>query len=97
MTSLMRVRDAVNVITDGTDLVGDALSDAYNAAADKAEFVANTVIDTVEQAMAILTNDFDFSANCPNWNGPSLSVDEKWNLSGLGEDNDVVWYWLGKT
>ena len=67
---------AVDVITDGTDLVGDALSDAYNAAADKAEFVANTVIDTVEQAMAILTNDFDFSANCPNWNGPSLSVDE---------------------
>ena len=56
-------------------MVGDALSDAYNAAADKAEFVANTVIDTVEQAMAILTNDFDFSANCPNWNGPSISVD----------------------
>ena len=67
--------DVVDAVVDGTDLVGDALSDAYNAAADKAAFVANTVIDTVEQAMAILTNDFDFSANCPNWNGPSLSVD----------------------
>lgn len=27
--------DFVDVVTDGTDLVGDALSDAYNQAADK--------------------------------------------------------------
>ena len=47
--------DMVDLVTDGTDLVGDALSDAYNQAADKVEFVANTVIDTVEQAVAILS------------------------------------------
>lgn len=74
--------DMVDLVTDGTDLVGDALSDAYNQAADKVEFVANTVIDTVEQAVAILSQGFDFSANCPNWSGPSLSVSD----SGLSVD-----------
>eukprot|EP00913_Durusdinium_trenchii_P032326 g30267.t1 len=68
--------DVVNEITDGTGLVGDALSDAYNQATDKAAFVANTVIDTVEQAVAILSQGFDFSADCPNWQGPSLSVSD---------------------
>lgn len=68
--------DVVNEITDGTGLVGDALSDAYNQATDKAAFAANTVIDTVEQAVAILSQGFDFSADCPNWQGPSLSVSD---------------------
>eukprot|EP00435_Cladocopium_sp_Y103_P061658 s1182_g23.t1 len=68
--------DVVDVVTDGTGLVGDALSDAYNEASDKVAFVANTVIDTVEQAIAILSQGFDWSANCPNWSGPSMSISE---------------------
>lgn len=45
-------------------------------------FVANTVIDTVEQAVAILSQGFDWSASCPNWTGPSLSISD----SGISVD-----------
>ncbi|CAE7573832.1 FCPA [Symbiodinium sp. CCMP2592] len=53
-----------------------ALSDAYNAAADQVSFVANTVIDTVEAAMAILLQGFDLSAGCPQSSAPSAGADE---------------------
>ena len=33
---------------DGTGMIGDALGDAYEHAAEQISFVANTVIDTVE-------------------------------------------------
>ncbi|CAE7249482.1 pol, partial [Symbiodinium necroappetens] len=52
-----------------------ALSDAYNEATDQVSFVANTVIDTVEAAMAILLNGFDMSAGCPDSKAPSASAD----------------------
>jgi len=52
------------------------VTDAYNEATDKASFVANTVIDTVETAMAILTQGFDFGASCPDIRWPSASADE---------------------
>eukprot|EP00913_Durusdinium_trenchii_P007625 g7164.t1 len=78
------VDGASSVVTSGTGLVGDALSDAYNAAADKVSFVANTVIDTVEQAVAILINGFDFSAGCPHWIWPSLQVSNSEITIGWG-------------
>ncbi|CAJ1342625.1 unnamed protein product, partial [Effrenium voratum] len=53
----------------------DAVSDAYNAASDKASFVAGEVIDTVEHAMAILVNGFDISANCDGTTWPSAGAD----------------------
>ena len=52
-------------IVDGTGLVGDALGDAYEHATDKISFVANTVIDTVEKAIDILSRGFNsFHAGC---------------------------------
>lgn len=71
-------------VTDGTGLIGDALTDAYNQAADKVSFVANTVINTVEQAVAILINGFDFSAGCPHWVWPSLGVSNTDITIGFG-------------
>ena len=41
------IDDAVDVITDGTGMIGDALGDAYEAAEDQVSFVADTVIDSV--------------------------------------------------
>ena len=52
----------------------DAVSDAYNSATDQVSFVANTVIDTVEMAMAILTQGFDFGASCPISDSPSVDA-----------------------
>ncbi|CAJ1415977.1 unnamed protein product [Effrenium voratum] len=57
--------DAAGHITDGTGLVGDALGDAYEHAADKVDFVANTAINTVEMAVEILLRGFsDWSGRC---------------------------------
>ncbi|OLP97199.1 hypothetical protein AK812_SmicGene20548 [Symbiodinium microadriaticum] len=58
--------------------VAESTADAYEAAADKVAFVANTVIDTVEMAVQILLKGFtDWSANC-DISGPSVRdyVDE---------------------
>jgi len=56
---------AAGHITDGTGLVGNALGEAYNHAADKVDFVARTAINTVEMAVEILARGFsDWSARC---------------------------------
>ncbi|CAE7590253.1 unnamed protein product [Symbiodinium natans] len=78
------VDDVVDVATDGTGLVGDALGDAYEAAEDQVSFVANTVIDSVEMAVDILLRGFtDWNAGCDENRWPSMSVDS----NGL----DVDW------
>ncbi|CAE7279738.1 carA2 [Symbiodinium pilosum] len=79
-----------DVATDGTGLVGDALTDAYVAAADKVAFVANTVITTVEQAVAILLGGFDFSAGCPHWTWPTLDVSNTGISVGFGRQSCEV-------
>ncbi|CAE7037360.1 unnamed protein product [Symbiodinium sp. CCMP2456] len=46
--------------------VADTMSDGYNAAADKAKWVAENTINTVEIAIKVLSNGFsDFGASCP--------------------------------
>ena len=63
-------------VTDGTGLVGDALGDAYDSAADQVSFVANTVIDSVELAVDILVRGFtDWNAGCDENRWPSMNVD----------------------
>jgi len=79
--------DVGNAVTDGTGLIGDALTDAYTQAADKVAFVANTVINTVEQAVSILINGFDFSAGCPHWVWPSLAVSDESISINFGRQN----------
>ncbi|CAE7266723.1 unnamed protein product, partial [Symbiodinium sp. CCMP2456] len=60
---------AVNVVTNPID----TLKDGYNAAKDKAEWLKNNAISTVEQAVAILSQGFsDFGASCPNSAAPSI-------------------------
>jgi len=81
---------ATDVATHGNGLVGDALTDAYKAAADKVSFVADTVIDTVEQAIAILTGGFDFSAGCPHWTWPTLDVSTTGISVGFGRQSCEV-------
>ncbi|CAE7784341.1 unnamed protein product [Symbiodinium sp. CCMP2456] len=52
--------------------VAESTADAYEAAADKVAFVANTVIDTVEMAVQILLKGFtDWAADC-DISGPSI-------------------------
>ncbi|CAE7763310.1 unnamed protein product, partial [Symbiodinium necroappetens] len=51
----------------------DTLKDGYNAATDKAEWLKNNAISTVEQAVAILSQGFsNFGASCPNSAAPSI-------------------------
>lgn len=74
---------ALGTITDGTGMIGDALGDAYEHAADQISFVANTVIDTVEMAVTILLRGFtDWDASCPDMQWPSMTV----NSNGLYVD-----------
>ncbi|CAE7450874.1 carA2 [Symbiodinium pilosum] len=74
---------ALGTITDGTGMIGDALGDAYEHAADQISFVANTVIDTVEMAVTILLRGFtDWDAACPDMQWPSMTV----NSNGLYVD-----------
>ncbi|CAJ1441752.1 unnamed protein product [Effrenium voratum] len=75
--------DVGGTVVDGTGMVGDALGDAYSAAADQVEFVANTVIDSVEMAVDILIRGFtDWNAGCDDSRWPSMSV----NSDGLRVD-----------
>lgn len=66
-----------DVLTSGTGLVGDALGDAYERATDPVAFVAETVVDTVEMAVDILSRGFtDFKAGCSPRSAPGVKVDE---------------------
>ncbi|CAE7349703.1 unnamed protein product [Symbiodinium sp. CCMP2592] len=69
---------AFRIFTSGTGMIGDALGEAYEKAKDPVAFVQNTVIDTVEMAVDILSKGFtDFKAGCGNpWVHPSVKVDE---------------------
>ena len=80
-----------SAVTSGTGLVGDALSDAYNQAADQVAFVANTVIDTVEMAINILINGFtDWDAGCPGTKWPTMSVDSNGLSVDWGKQNCYI-------
>lgn len=80
-----------SAVTSGTGLVGDALSDAYNQAADQVAFVANTVIDTVEMAINILINGFtDWDAGCPGTTWPTMSVDSNGLSVDWGRQNCFI-------
>jgi len=47
--------------------VADTMSDGYNAAKDKAKWLAENTINTVEVAIKVLSNGFsDFGASCPH-------------------------------
>ncbi|CAE7471577.1 unnamed protein product, partial [Symbiodinium pilosum] len=70
--------DIGGAIADGTGLVGDALGDAYESAADQVSFVANTVIDSVELAVDILIRGFtDWNAGCDESSWPSMRIDSR--------------------
>lgn len=80
-----------SAVTSGTGLVGDALSDAYNQAADQVAFVANTVIDTVEMAINILINGFtDWDAGCPGTTWPTMFVDSNGLSVDWGRQNCFI-------
>ena len=52
------IKAAIDAV-DGTGLTGGALTEAYTAMENEAkqvEFIQNTVIETVDQATALLTN-----------------------------------------
>jgi len=67
--------DVAAAANDGTGLVGDALGDAYEHAADQVTFVANTVIDSVELAIDILVRGFsDWNAGCPDTRTPDMQI-----------------------
>jgi len=67
----------IGTLTSGTGLIGDALGDAYERATDPVAFVAETVVDTVEMAVDILSRGFtDFKAGCSPRSAPGVKVDE---------------------
>ncbi|CAE7263886.1 proS, partial [Symbiodinium sp. CCMP2592] len=54
----------VDAVVDGAESFGGAIAEGYEQTSDKVAFVANTVIDTTEKAMQILTRGFTFDADC---------------------------------
>ncbi|CAE7899170.1 hypothetical protein AK812_SmicGene17375 [Symbiodinium microadriaticum] len=72
------VNKAVDTV-DGTGLTGDALGHAFNEVKKRGkavEFIQNTVIDTVDKAMVILTmfRGFEFSQDCPTPEPPTIGI-----------------------
>ncbi|CAE7557109.1 carA2, partial [Symbiodinium sp. CCMP2456] len=76
--------DVGGAIGDGAKAIGgevlsaaDTVGNAFDEATDKVAFVAETVIDTVEKAAAIITKGFaDTGADC-SFSLPKFAVDEE--------------------
>ena len=77
------IKAAIDAV-DGTGLTGGALTEAYTAMENEAkqvEFIQNTVIETVDQATALLTNFMGSTSappatpvlQVPEWKAVSLS------------------------
>ncbi|CAE7513079.1 unnamed protein product, partial [Symbiodinium sp. CCMP2456] len=74
-------RDAGNAAVNAAKSPIDTLKDGYNAAKDKAEWLKNNAISTVEQAVAILSQGFsDFGASCPHSSAPSIRTFNRYEL-----------------
>ncbi|CAE7564912.1 unnamed protein product [Symbiodinium sp. CCMP2592] len=88
-----KISNAVSKL-DGTGLVGDALSSAYEKAkqaGDGIKFVANTAISTVEMAVNILIKGFsDWSARCPNNFNMKLKREGRWITFDIGRQRCEV-------